>query len=173
MRLFVAVWPSADVLEQVAALPRPDVADVRWTRPDQWHVTLRFLGSVVDADVPDLRAALATAARSVGPVTATAGPSVARFARRILHVPVEGLGGLAAAVTQATARFGEPPEERAFTGHITLARAKGRGRGPDLRPLTGGQVAGEWAVDEVTLVESRLHPGGARYEVVGRFPLEA
>ena len=47
-RLFVAVVPPDDVLEAVAALPRPVEPGVRWTRPDTWHVTLRFLGDRVD-----------------------------------------------------------------------------------------------------------------------------
>ena len=50
VRLFVAVWPPADVVTRVAALPRPDVAGLRWTAPDHWHVTLRFLGSVPAAE---------------------------------------------------------------------------------------------------------------------------
>ena len=45
-RLFIAVWPPPDVVEQVAALPRPPVAGLRWTEPEQWHVTLRFLGAL-------------------------------------------------------------------------------------------------------------------------------
>jgi 2'-5' RNA ligase len=173
MRLFVAVWPPEPVVAQVAALARPEVAELRWTSPDQWHVTLRFLGSVPDDDVPALRAALVAGVGAVGPVTAKAGPAVGRFGRRILHVPVAGLEEVAGAVIDATAGFGEPPGDRAFTGHLTLARARGRGRGrgPDLRPLTGAAVVGEWRVEEVTLVESRLSPKGARYEVVGRFPL--
>ena len=48
MRLFVAVWPPVDVVERLSELPRPAVDGVRWTTPDQWHVTIRFLGEVAD-----------------------------------------------------------------------------------------------------------------------------
>lgn len=171
-RLFVAVWPPVSVVEQLAAIHRPEVAGVRWTRPDQWHVTVRFFGAVAEGEVPALRRALGDAVGEVGgtgPVTAVAGPAVRRFGRQVVQVPVGGLAGLAASVVEATAGFGEPPEDRPFAGHLTLARA--RGRGTDLRPLTGAAVAGEWPVDEVTLVESRLSREGATYEVVGRFPL--
>jgi 2'-5' RNA ligase len=44
-RLFVAVWPPAGVVETLQALERPDIPRLRWTTPEQWHVTLRFLGS--------------------------------------------------------------------------------------------------------------------------------
>ncbi|MER3453020.1 MAG: RNA 2',3'-cyclic phosphodiesterase, partial [Acidimicrobiia bacterium] len=46
MRLFVAVWPPEEVLDVVAKLPRPGVVGLRWTSREQWHVTLRFFGSV-------------------------------------------------------------------------------------------------------------------------------
>ena len=48
MRLFVAAWPPADVVEALRGLDRPVVTGMRWTTADQWHVTLRFLGDVDD-----------------------------------------------------------------------------------------------------------------------------
>jgi 2'-5' RNA ligase len=167
-RLFVAVWPSAGVLDRVAALDRPDVAGVRWTDRSQWHVTLRFLGR---ADVGAARAGLTAAlVTPAGEIEAAVGPEVGRFGHRILHVPVSGLDVVAAAVASATAGVGEPPEGRPFAGHLTLARA-GRSGGVDLRRLTGQAIAGTWPVTEVCLVESRLSSAGARYEVLSRHSL--
>ncbi len=170
LRLFVAVWPPEDLVARVAALPRPDVRGLRWTRPEQWHVTLRFLGAVDDGEVARLVSALAGAAGACAPVMATAGPAVGRFGQRVLHVPVEGLAPVAAAVVAATANFGEPPEDRPFAAHLTLARVARGGR-VDLRALEGTPLAGEWPVGEITLVQSRLSPRGAAYEVVERFAL--
>jgi RNA 2',3'-cyclic 3'-phosphodiesterase len=162
-RLFVAVVPPAAVLDRVASLPRPEVEGLRWTSRDQWHVTLRFLGRVTDVD------AVTAALQPVSLVRCEArlGPEVGRFGRRVLHVPVAGLDDLAAAVVATTSALGEPPEDRPFAAHITLARARAR-RGIDLRALTGEPVAGEWPVDDVCLIESRLHPHGARYETLLR-----
>ena len=164
--MFVAAAPPPAVLAAVAALPRPDVAGLRWTTPDQWHVTLRFLGAMDDAGP----VAAALQGLPVDRGEATIGPAVARFGRRVLHVPVAGLDDVAAAVVAATAALGRPPEDRPFAGHLTLARARDR-RGVDLRPLCGTPIEGSWPVEEVVLFESRLHPHGARYEVVDRFPL--
>lgn len=165
-RLFVAVWPPEEVLDRLAALDRPEVKGLRWTRRDQWHVTLRFLGGVPDpAPVVEALAGLALPAGD-----AVLGPAVDRFGRRIVHVPVAGLETIAAGVVAATARLGSPPDDRPFHGHITLARAADRGR-VDLRPFTGAIVGAEWRVDAVCLVESRLSPAGARYEVIERFAL--
>lgn len=174
-RLFVAVWPPPEVLDRIAALPRPSVPGLRWTTVDQWHITLRFLGSVPDAGpvVAALDRAAATGERPevlVGSVVvAEAGPHTGRFGHRILHVPVGGLVELAATVVAATAGVGEPPDDRPFTGHITLARVAKSGA-VDLRPLVGAPFSARWDVTELTLVESRLGAAGARYEVVARFP---
>jgi RNA 2',3'-cyclic 3'-phosphodiesterase len=165
MRLFVAVWPPPEVVATLAALPRPEVDGVRWTTADQWHVTLRFLGTVDDA------AAVEGALTSVrAPATrAVMGPAVIRLSRHVLCVPVAGLEQVAAGVTSATTHLGHPPEDRPFKGHLTLARGR---PGAHARPPAGAALAAEWNVGEVCLVESRLHPHGARYQVRARFSLE-
>lgn len=170
MRAFVAVWPSAEVVAALSAFERPAVAGARWTTADQWHVTLRFLGSVGEEDVEPLSGALDGLA-SWAPVSVVLAPATACFGRSVLHVPVSGLADLAGAVARASAGFGsEPVDERPFAGHITLARARDRRRG-DLRALAGRPVGGSFVASEVTLVRSRTDPKGARYEVIHRVPL--
>jgi 2'-5' RNA ligase len=156
-RLFVAVWPPDDVVAQLAALPRPELPGVRWTTPDQWHVTLRFLGEADPDDAADrlARAELASA-------TAELGPRVSRLGSGVVTIPVAGLDRLAAAVDAA---FDEPPDHR-FRGHLTLARVR-RGRSPP--GLLGEPFQARFPVDDVTLVVSTLSPHGARYDVIGRW----
>jgi 2'-5' RNA ligase len=168
MRLFVAVWPPADVVAALAGLDRPERRGVRWTTPGQWHVTLRFLGSMGDPE--EGKRALDRVAPVAGPAepVAVAGPTVVRLGPSILCIPVAGLENLAAAVVAATAGLGEPPPERPFRGHITLARAQ---RGIDVRALAGQSFSAEWPVGEVTLVSSETRPSGARYRVVAGYPV--
>jgi len=159
VRLFVAVVPSGPALAEVARLDRPEAPGVRWTTPDQWHVTLRFLGEVEDPG--PVAAALDDAALAVA--TGSLGPRVAALGSAVLMVPVTGLDALAGAVVSATADVGRPPGDRPFRGHVTLARAR---RGASVRRLAGAPVTASFRVDEVRLVRSRLGPGGARYEDV-------
>ncbi len=161
-RLFVAVWPPEEVVEELRALPRKDQRGVRFVPPDNWHVTLRFLGA---ADIDDAAAALD--ALHVPRATARLGPGIDVLGDRALVVPVHGLDDLAAAVTACTADLGERPRAR-FVGHLTLARLKHHVPMP--RAL-GMMVEAEFDVDEVALVESRLHPDGARYRTVATWPL--
>lgn len=167
MRLFVAVHLPPDVLDAVAALPRPDRPGVRWTTRDQWHVTLRFLGEVEEpGPVAD---AVAVAVAPLAPVDAVAGPAVTALGPGVVCVPVAGLDGVAAAVVRATAGFGQPPDDRPFRGHLTLARVR-RGSG-SARRLAGAPFEASWRVASADVVRSHLHPAGARYEVVARAPL--
>ncbi|HLI72628.1 MAG TPA: RNA 2',3'-cyclic phosphodiesterase [Acidimicrobiales bacterium] len=172
MRLFVAVRLPEDVLDALDRIARPKDPALRWTTRAQWHLTLRFLGSVEDPHaVADSLAGVPDVLRAQGFVTleAVLGPAIAWFeGRRILQVPVSGLDPLARAVADATSDWGEPPGVP-FVGHVTLARVRGRGRGD--RSLAGGVVEARWPVDGFELMSSRLGPGGARYETQAVVPL--
>ena len=154
-RLFVAVWPPPDVVEQLAALPRYPLAGARWTTERQWHVTLRFLGPA------ELRTAVAALDGLDAPrCTAVLGPGPQRLGPSVLMVPVAGLDDLAVAVDRAMARIGRPPPHP-YRGHLTLARARN-----GALPRLDASIVAEWVVDRVALVESQLHPAGARYETL-------
>ena len=140
---------------------------MRWTGPEQWHVTLRFLGQ---ADPVLVGEAAATALHAhPGPrPRAVLGPATGRLGRGVLHVPVGGLDSLAELVASATVDFGQPPRPGPFVGHLTLARA----RDPrSLGDLVRRELSGQWEVGEVTLVSSVTAREGARYEVVRRWPI--
>jgi 2'-5' RNA ligase len=170
MRLFVAVWPPAEVLDRVDRLPRPEHPAVRWAPRDRWHVTLRFLGEVDEGQLPALEQALAATAADHSGRRVAMGPVTARLTRSVLVVPVAGLEDLGRAVIVATAGYGAPPEPRAFTGHLTLARSRARGTIP--ASLAGRPVAAAWDVTEIALVRSRLGGGaGPTYETLARLPL--
>ena len=139
----------------LAALPRYPLAGARWTTEKQWHVTLRFLA---DADLDAARRGLERlqAVRC----TAVLGPRPRRLGPSVLVAPVTGLEELAAAVNGVMDGVGPPPR-LPYRGHLTLARA-----GKGALPRLDAPVAAEWEVDRVTLVESQLHPAGARYTTV-------
>ena len=130
-----------------------------YTRPEQWHVTVRFLG---ECDEPDAVAAL-DAVRFAAAVC-TLGPEVTLLGRRVVMVPVRGLDDAAAAVGAATADIGERPDERGFVGHLTVARLR-LGTAPD---LVGHPISSSFPVGELVLVRSVLGSAGARHEPIHR-----
>ena len=169
MRLFVGLRPPAQVREVLASVLRYEDPAFRWTSPAQWHVTLRFFGAVADHEVAPLVAALAGVAAAEPAREVRLGPSTSRLGRGNLVVPVTGLDELGAEVEAATADVGRPPSGRPFTGHLTLARGRGR-RGVPARAV-GHLLSATWHVDDFALVRSRLHPDGASYEDLASFPL--
>ena len=163
-RLFVALWPPEHVTEELRSLHRKDQRGVRFVPPENWHITLRFLGEAhVDHVVETLDALTLPSAH------ARLGPAVDVLAERALVVPVAGVDELAQVVIAATREIGERPPKR-FVGHITLARVKARVPMPR---VLGAMVGAEFDVTEVALVQSRLHPHGARYETVHTWPVPA
>ena len=177
MRLFIATWPPATIIETLASIERDPDLRARWTRPDQWHITLRFVGKIKPGELDALTAAIDCAAAGARPAEAVLGPRTECFGRHILHVPVAGLDDLAAAVIAETAEFGASLKDEPFAGHLTLARTRrsrgGRPRGADLRRLAGAPVGGRWPVREICLVRSQPDPGGIRYEVIHEVVLDA
>lgn len=167
-RLFVAVWPSADVVAALGDLDRPVRDGLRWTTADQWHVTLRFLGSLDPAQEEAVRGALDRVDWTrFGPTRLAAGPQPVAIGRHTWALPVHGADALAHAASGAITAAGiQPPQadrDRPFRGHLTLARAK---TPPAMRNLPTTQFDAWWEVPEVTLVLSTLDPTAARYRVL-------
>ena len=155
-----------------------------WVRPDNLHLTLKFLGEVPDANVPELCDELAR--------VPAAGPIVLQTAREPLFFPPRGrihvigvrieevrearLSRLYEGIEQACTSAGFARERRAFQPHVTLARSKFglpddyRHRYHDLNGLQGIPTL-MVEVSEFALVQSRLLPAGPEYTTVARFPL--
>ncbi len=161
-RLFIAVWPPEDVISELTGLHRKDQRGVRFVPPENWHITLRFIG---EAD-PD-KVIEALRGEALPRADARLGPAVDMLAERALVIPAAGLEDLAERVTGLTAHIGKPTRKR-FFGHLTLARVKSNVSMP--RTL-GTLVSAEFGVDEIALVQSRLDPEGARYETIETWPL--
>jgi len=103
----------------------------RWSAPDTWHLTIKFVGDVPEKRMEPLTRAVADAALMVQPFTfSLQGLGCFPSARRpnILWVGIEepsgGLARLAQGVDTALAREGWPAETRPFHPHLTIARAR-------------------------------------------------
>jgi 2'-5' RNA ligase len=183
MRLFVAVEPPAPALADLEGFleSRRDAgADLRWTSPASWHLTLAFMASAPDKVLEDLTDRLGEAARR-SPLlrVAVAGggcfPDVTRA--RVLWAGVDGgdaMAPLAKAVRSACSIVGAAPEGGPFHAHVTLARLP-RPRNASRWVRVIETYAGPpWTVAHLALVESHLPREKGhrpRYEVLARVPL--
>ena len=180
MRLFVAVTPpphALDELRSATAAMRSAHPELRWTRPDQWHLTLAFLGDVGDETRADLAPRLGRAAARHPPMR-LALRGAGRFGDRVLWTRVAGdvaaLRRLAASVQAAARRAGIDVEDRPYRPHLTLARGR---EGASLRASVDeltGFVGTTWTAGDLHLVRSHLGAGpgrSSRHEPLVSWPL--
>jgi 2'-5' RNA ligase len=184
MRLFVAVEiPQAvrrDVARRMARL-RDRLPRARWVDPENLHLTLLFLGSVEEAQVPGLAAALRAAFAKHPPLEmrlADGGTFPPRRPARVAWVGMEipaDLAALQADVTAAaSASIGFTPEDRPFHPHVTLARCDPpwpRDAADKIAATFSGTVGQPFVVDHGVLFESKMSPRGPRYLPVETLPL--
>ena len=190
LRLFLALTVPEDVksaIERAQKELRSAVSEglVRWTRREQFHLTLRFLGNV---DAERLQA-LEDSARKV---CAGFGPFQA-WARQVSFFPERGLPRvvwvgiqdrdarllkLQLALQDATLGFSSEAPEKRFTGHVTLGRIK-EIRRPQAEALMSAVASlrdrgfGEWTVSTVELMRSELSSAGALHTTLTALPLDA
>jgi len=183
MRLFAAVIPPADVLDDVAEFvePRREAgASLRWTDPHQWHLTLAFMAHVPERVVEPVAEALAAglAGRERFDLALRGGGAFPHpAAARVLWLGVTGgteqLGALARSVRLTCAHEGAAPDGGPFHPHLTLARTRPLEATRWVRVLEG-YAGPPWTVTEVALVASHLGEGRGRrprYETVATLPL--
>lgn len=178
LRLFVALELPEDHRRRLYALRDPSWK-ARWATPDQFHLTLRFLGPVEEDRLPELTRTLAeieAPAFELAPRGLMVLPSLTR--PRVLAAavgPVPELHALQAEIERRVVELGFTPENRPFRPHITLARLK---QVPTAAVRSFLQRHRDFAltpfpVRAFHLYESHLHPDGARYEMLHRFPLQS
>jgi 2'-5' RNA ligase len=193
MRLFVAVDIDAAIRERLARFRsqmKPLAPAARWVGENTFHITLKFIGEQSREQMEAIRTALS--AIEAQPTTVSfrdTGFFPTPRAARVFWVGIEAdanLALLAASVDATLARLGIPKEDRAFTPHLTLARAGGSGNPRRIagdrpnsvfaslqRKLAEATAPefGTMTATEFSLYESKLSPAGATYTKLARFPL--
>lgn len=183
IRAFVAIRLGAEVEDTVAGFIEPLRAirsGVRWVRPAQLHVTLRFLGAEVpSAQIPPLDQALTALADGFPPfpvdVRGTgAFPNLQR--PRVVWVGLDSgqLMALAERIEGITRECGFSPEPRPFTAHLTIGRVRDfHGWLPLKQRLreAAAQNFGRADIEAVILYRSILGADSSRYEEIGRYQL--
>ena len=179
IRTFIALELPAtavSLLQEVQQELKQLKIRARWVRPENIHLTLKFLGDINPDDVGKISDAMAAAAADISPVTLSIGgigvfPGIKR--PRVIWI---GLGGKVQDLLALQGRLeteldtlGFPMENRAFKAHLTLGRIKQAAHPEVIRQLMG-QYAGldsdEFTCDQIILFKSDLKPSGAEYSKV-------
>lgn len=183
MRLFVAVNLSSEIRERLATVQdrlRHAQADVSWVRPENIHITLKFLGETEEKRLPSIREALADAARTGAsfPMEIAGVGSFGGRVPRVVWVGVRDgarpLTDLARQVEHVLARLGFPKEKREFSAHLTLGRVRSPRNAEGLLATLHAareEQFGSITAREFVLMQSQLQPSGSVYTLLERFSL--
>ena len=179
-RLFVAIKVPEKVRENMLRVQREwqtlvPRGVVRWTKPEQFHLTLRFLGDVPSDQVVGLQESLRTACSGTPPLHLQAhGVGFFPNARspRVIWVGIDDdedrLAAFQKKIQSAVQTYMAEQGENQFAGHITLGRFKQFSRHGISQLVNHAESMksrsfGEWTSRETELIRSELLPAGARY----------
>lgn len=185
MRLFVAANLADQLKEALAQLQgalKAKGGDVSWVKPENLHITLKFLGEVGEERLQEIKAAIASSVVGISSFSLSFG-GLGAFPNlrspRVIWIGVkeggESLSALHSHVEEAFEQIGFPREGRPFTPHLTLGRVR------SLKGLEGlveglntikADALGGMVLERVDLMQSRLHPAGAIYTALESFPLQ-
>jgi 2'-5' RNA ligase len=175
-RLFAGIEIPISIAERLSFAKAP-LPGARWIDPENYHLTLRFIGDVDGSTARDFT-------QSLGQIDAAPfdlkldglgsfGSNTPRaiFAHVATSQPLEALQR---ATERAAREAGLPPEPRNFRPHITLARLRGARPEQVARYLEryGAFLSTPFPVSEFVLFSSRDSVGGGPYVVEAAYPLE-
>ena len=183
LRLFIAL-PLPPALEQrlgeVIEAFKPRGVAVKWSKPGNIHLTVKFLGDTEEKLIPDISRAIdhvAVRATKIKAVVDTLGgfPNLKR--PRVIwagsSLGIEPAARVAREVDLAMRQLGFEKEKRPFKAHLTLGRVR-QGRSiEDLIPALNSYKLEPVTVelDKLTLFKSTLTPTGPIYEILHEAPL--
>ncbi|MEM7170802.1 MAG: RNA 2',3'-cyclic phosphodiesterase [Pseudomonadota bacterium] len=176
MRLFVGLALPDEVRWQLEKLAS-GLPGARWVVPENYHLTLRFIGEVGRHDGADIDSVLSGIAPPAFDLQLHGlGQFGDRRSLRALWAGVrssEGLAHLQAKVEQGVQRSGQPPETRKFKPHVTLARFKQHPGERLAAYLTQNALftSQVFQVSEFCLFSSQLGSEGAVYHPEAHYPL--
>ncbi|WP_321391812.1 RNA 2',3'-cyclic phosphodiesterase [Emcibacter sp.] len=177
VRLFMAIPLTGEATETVGHFSRRlkkqlSGADIRWIPPENYHLTLAFLGNQPEEKIPLLSEILKRAGRQAAPlqITMNGMQQLGVFARtRFLAVSIEeniALTVLQDRLVRDLSENGFEVPVREFIPHITLARVRGRAALP--RTLPNMELTFREQVTEIGLYRSETLQDGAVYTPVVR-----
>jgi len=182
-RTFIAIELPPDVRARVAqhiACLRHELPDVRasWSRQDNLHLTLKFLGNVSVADIPKVSNAVERVTKPISTFEVTVSgcglfPPRGRPSVLWIGTQASGLQALHAAIDQELGTAGFPRESRPFRPHLTIARLRQSQGAPQLADLhkSLGFRPIAFAVSEVVVFRSELLAQGSQHTAISRHKL--
>jgi RNA 2',3'-cyclic 3'-phosphodiesterase len=184
-RTFIAVEigsPAREVTLRLIKQLSGELNGVRWTQPDQLHLTLKFIGDIDNRTLPEICTQMRDACAGVEAFTASL-KGLGAFPRnkppRVLWVGfqdgVESLKLINQRLESSLAGLGVPSEGRAYAPHLTLGRIN---RGADQEQIANRMARdsetdfASFDINEVQLIASIRERNRMIYETIDTCPLD-
>lgn len=175
MRLFIAVELSKEIKKELTALEeklKSSAADVKWVKPDNIHLTLKFLGETKEEQIEPIKKILnglaekfkvfKTEITGLGSFPSLKSPRVIWIGLNNISVILE----MVKLLEEELDKLGFPKEKRDFQPHLTLGRVRSPKNIDILKETLAKNLdfkAGVLEVRDVFLIESKLTPSGPIY----------
>jgi 2'-5' RNA ligase len=176
-RLFTALEVPAQIAFSLSLL-RGGLPGARWIDPENYHVTLRFIGDIDNRTADEVVRALARVDRprfdlSLEGLDALGGKKPHSIAACLKPSPA--LRELQAEHERIVQRIGLEPERRKFRPHVTLARIRtsSQAEAAAYLALRGDFKTAPFPVGRFVLLSSRDSKGGGPYIMEEAYPLAA
>ena len=174
-RLFTGLELPEAVVGQLA-LARGGIVGARWLEPDDYHITLRFIGDVDGRAAREIAETLGDISRPKAWVRLEGlswfgGDKPRAIVAKVKADPA--LMDLQAEQERRLRRIGLEPETRKYTPHVTLARVRGVGQTSvaDYLAARGALLAESFMAERFVLYSARNGSGGGPYVVEAAYPL--
>lgn len=176
LRLFTAIEIPKDVGQSLSVL-RGGLHGARWIDPENYHVTLRFIGNIDDALASDIASLLDGISRKsfelqLDGLSLFGGNKPRAIIASV--APTKALLELQAEHESIMKRMRVPNDSRKFTPHVTLARLRNSPPREVAEYLTARTYKSmPFRISRFVLYSSRASTGGGPYVVEGAYPLAA
>ncbi|WP_407049298.1 RNA 2',3'-cyclic phosphodiesterase [Methyloraptor flagellatus] len=176
-RLFTGLEIPAELGVRLSML-RGGLFGATWIDPENYHITLRFVGDIDDRTAEEVASELGRIRRRAFEVSLE---EIDSFGGRQPHSVVAKVGAkngimeLQAEHERVMQRLGLEPEPRRFTPHVTIARTKGASNRAvaDWLAIRGGLFGAQFKAARFVLFSSRSSRGGGPYVIEESYPLAA
>ncbi len=180
IRAFIAIELPQEIKAALAnlqtALGNGKDNSVKWVNPDSIHLTLKFLGNIDAALVPQIKDAMTGSVENVNSLkleVAEIGAFPNAMSPRVVWVGLTGdlkaLDRMHRSLEDSLAALGFAPEKRSFSPHLTLGRVRDKAK-KDQRSALAQQLSTVkpkerpgFSVKSISLMRSELTQKGAIY----------
>ena len=175
VRAFLAIPLPQQLKDSISVIQRhlqTQIADTRWVRPENLHLTVHFFGETKQEALEKIRVSVLSVKLCQWPFLVEvkrlgAFPNLHRPRTIWLDLePKDQLRQLHRDFQRCLHQVGVVTKSGSYSPHVTIGRLRQRQRPPDLTDLSntvGLEPIGQLPVDRLVLFESRLHPDGAEH----------